>query len=109
MKKVVDCDPVGYGILVELLSSQEVMGTNLHIQGKAKVGAPQAYILKIGAFVNEEKEYPFKVGDRVLLSGAYTPVPEIKRENERELGIVEPHAIKAILKERSDLEVLEVR
>jgi hypothetical protein len=108
MKKVVDCCPVGYGILVELLSSQEAIGTTLQIDSRSKAaGAPQGYILKIGDFVNEEKQYPFKEGDRVLLSGGYTPVPSYHRDNDRELGIVEPHAIKAILKERSPLEDLQ--
>lgn len=110
MRKVVDCDPVGFTILVEILTSQEVLGTRLHVGGDQKVGAPQAYIRKIGPFVKEEKDYNFNEGDRVLLSGNYTPVPDMegKGENERVFGIVEPHAIKAVLQEGDEIPELTV-
>lgn len=100
------CEPVGTQILVELLSSQEALGTRLHVEGKSNVGAPQAYVLKIGPHVyGEGKEGQIKVGQRILLSGNYTPVPEYPRDNERLLGLVEPHAVKAILFEQSSLEL----
>ena len=110
MRKVVDCDPVGYTILVELLTSQEVLGTRLHVGGDQKVGAPQAYVRKIGPFVKEEKNYNFNVGDRVLLSGNYTPVPDMQGQgdNERVFGIVEPHAIKAVLVEGEEVPELAI-
>jgi len=110
MRKVVDCNPVGFTILVELLTSQEVLGTRIHVGGDQKVGAPQAYIRKIGPFVKEDKDYNFEVGDRVLLSGNYTPVPDMegKGENERTFGIVEPHAIKAVLSEGEEVPELAI-
>jgi hypothetical protein len=105
MKKVVDCEPVGFTILVEILTAQEVLGTRLLVGNEQKVGAPQAYIRKIGPFVKEEKNYNFEVGDRVLLTGNYTPVPKMVEhaQEERTFGIVEPHAIKAVLKEGEEI------
>lgn len=100
MKKVTDCTPVGYAVLVELLSKQEAMGTRIHVSEESKgVGAPQGYILKLGPFVKEEKDYNFNVGDRVLLAGNFTPVPECPSESGRACALVEPHTIKAVLGE----------
>ena len=108
MRKVVDCEPVGAAILVEMLSSQEALGTTLHIEGKAQSGAPQGSVLKLGPLVYGagNAEGQVQVGDRVLLSGTFTPVPEFPRENGRMLGLVELHVIKAILAEKSDLEIM---
>ena len=106
MKKIADCEPVGGTILVEMLSAQEAIGTKLHVEGKSQMGAPQGYVLKIGPAVYADPENgQIKPGDRVLLSGNYTPVPEYPRDNDRMLGLVEVHAIKAILREKSDLEL----
>ena len=101
MKKVKGCDPVGYTILIRLLTPKEILGTELEV-GDAVAGAPQGYIEKIGPFVKEEKNYNFNEGDRVLVSGNYTPVPELEGQEDLIYGIVEPHAIKAVLEEGSE-------
>jgi hypothetical protein len=107
MRKVIDCQPVGYTILVELLTAQEALGTQIHIDDSQQLKiAPQAYILKIGPFVKEEKDYNFNVGDRVVLAGNFTPIPEIPHLGNRKLAIVEPHAIKAVLIEGEEVSEL---
>lgn len=94
--KVVGIKPSGSQILVEMLSSKEILGTTLTIKGDSNIGAPQGYVLAIGPNV-DPKVWGFEIGNRVLLQGAYIPVPKIN--DGRAMGIVEPHAIKAILVE----------
>lgn len=96
--KVVAVSPVGSQILVEMLSSQEILGTTLSIKENADVGAPQGYIKALGPNV-DLKVWNFKVGDRVLLQGSYVPVRKLSEDQKRSLGLVEPHGIKAILVE----------
>ena len=96
--------PTGSQVLIELLTPQEIMGTNLHIGDSAEgLGAPQAYIKKLGprvVFDNaSDKPWGFSENDRVVLSGNFTPLPEIEG-HDRLLALVEPHAIKAILQEK---------
>lgn len=98
--KVVDCEPLGSGVLVELLTDQEVLGTTIIVADSKKKIGPQGYILKLGPWVNTEREYQFKVGDRVLISGSGTPVPDFRTDKGRDLVILEPHAIKGILREK---------
>jgi len=92
---------VGTQILVEILSSKDIIETVLHLEKDKNIhGTPQAYILEIGPMV--KSEYGFSVGDRVVLQGTYTPLPEVTTKNERLLGVCEPHAIKAILIEEDE-------
>ena len=100
-KKVVDCNPVGSKILVEMLTTQELLNTKLYVGGKAdKKETPQAYILKIGpALRNDpkfESNYGFKEGDRVIITGTFVPVTNFDN-SERDKGLVDPHAISAVL------------
>ncbi len=91
--------PVGTQILVELLTPNEIMGTNLALAGGGGVsGAPQAYVLDIGPKV--DPGWGIVIGDRVVLSGQFTPLPEAAAKNGRALGVVEPQMIKAILLEK---------
>src|SRR5688500_16909394 len=72
--------PVGNQILVELLTPQEILGTTLHVGDKPGInGAPQAYIRAIGPKV--DPDYGFQVGDRIVLSGTFTPLPEVAATN----------------------------
>jgi hypothetical protein len=94
--------PVGSQVLVELLTPQEILGTELYIpeEGKGRTinGAPQGYILDGGPLV-DFASWGFKKGDRVTLSGSFTPLPEEASKNSRPLSLVEPHCIKAVLLE----------
>lgn len=92
--KIKSVKPTGNQILVEFLTAQEAMGTSLDL-GESKVGAPQGYILDLGPKVSEE--WGIKKGDRVLCSGNFVPCPEMA--GDRMVGLLEPHAIKAVLVE----------
>jgi hypothetical protein len=101
--KVVGIKPCGTSVLVELLNTEEILGTNLEIVTQAGAapeasidGAPQAYVLEVGPRV--EKEWGFKKGDRVMFSGMLTPAPSYDK-SKRARGTLDPHSIKAILKE----------
>jgi hypothetical protein len=94
--------PIGNQILVEVLTPDDLLGpSKLHMPDNVKSttinGAPQGYILAIGPKV--DATYGFEVGDRVVLSGAFTPLPEVVSKNGRPQGCVEPHMIKAVLVE----------
>lgn len=97
-------EPTGSQVLIELLTPQEILGTDLHVGDSAEgIGAPQAYVKLLGPRVDRDNEsdkpWGFSVGDRVVLSGNFTPLPEIPSLSDRILALVEPHAIKAILHE----------
>lgn len=92
--------PIGSQILVELLTSQEMLGTNMIVNDQSEVSSPpQAYIVEIGPSL--PKEWNVKVGDRVLLQGSHIPVPKLNSDEARRRSIVEVHTIKAILEEES--------
>jgi hypothetical protein len=104
LKKIIpsikDVKPVGTQILIELLTPNELLNTSLHLgsdDGKAVSidGAPQAYVLKVGPKV--DPAWGISEGDRVVVSGSHTPLPEAASKNGRMVGCVEPHAVKAIL------------
>ena len=89
---------VGYNVLVEMLTANEIMNTKFALAENAVSGeAPQGYVLDIGPGVEVDK-LGFKVGDRVLLQGNYVPVPAYG-DSERKRGLVQPHDIKAVLEE----------
>lgn len=95
---VVGVKAVGSGIIVELLTPQEILGTSIAVDEDSKIGAPQGYIIDIGPAM--DPKYGFKIGDRVVLSGTHTPLPESLSTNGRPLGSVEPYVIKAVLQEK---------
>ncbi len=100
IKKVVNAKATGQSVLVELLSANDVMETSLHLGEKTKVEAPQAYIVDIGPQVDREK-FGVTVGDRIVLSGGFIPLP--KGDSGRQRGIIDVFSIKAVLIEGSDL------
>ena len=100
---VVGVNPCGSQVLVEVLTAQEALGTILQIDSAASVnGAPQGYVVKLGPKV--ASDWGFKVGDRVTLSGNFTPLPEgqkFQRNNPDRMWIlVEPIQIKAVFVEQ---------
>ena len=93
--------PLGSTVIIELLRPEEIMGTSLLIGEEVSAGgAPQAYVLDIGPAVDKER-WGVKVGDRVVLVGTYTPLPDSAAKNGRKIGVVESHVIKAILIEKA--------
>lgn len=97
--KVKGCNPVGSQILVEFLTTKEALGTNLHVNEAKLTSAPQGYVLALGPKV-DPNHFNIKIGDRVIMSGGFTPLPEFNGDNnDRMRGLVEPHAIKGVLTE----------
>jgi co-chaperonin GroES (HSP10) len=94
--KIKKVHPFGSTILVEMLTSQEALGTKMSVPDTASVGAPQAYILELGPRV--DPTVGVKVGDRVMLQGSYVPVANFDNSH-RHKGIVEVHNIKAVIEE----------
>ena len=88
--------PCGTQVLLELLTVQEMMGTKLILKNNQQNFAEyQAYVVATGPCL-DLAPYGFKVGDRVLLSGNGTPVPNYDN-NERERILMEPFCVKAVL------------
>ena len=82
------------------------MGTSLTLvsssKTKPKDEARKAYILAVGPAVADN--YGFKVGDRVILSGMGVPLPKFG-STDRDKVLVEPHAIKAVIRDSAILEI----
>lgn len=94
---ITDVKPATSTLFVEILSPQEALHTKIAFgEDAGDVGAPQAYVLATGPLLSAE--CGIKVGDRVLLQGNYVPVPNFDN-SVRKRGIVELHAIKAVLSE----------
>lgn len=87
--------PCGSQILIELLTVQEVMNTNLILNNSKQHAEYQGFVLDHGPGV-DPSVYGFAKGDRVLLSGSGVPVPSIDN-GDRDRILMEPHAIKAVL------------
>jgi hypothetical protein len=102
MKKVINAKAAGHGILVEMINEGELLGSSLLLGvGKGNEPSKQAFIRDVGPLImSQEKPCGLNVGDRVLLQGSYTPLP-IKTDNDRTLGIVDLHNIKAVLTEEN--------
>lgn len=94
--KILSVRPVFSQILVEHLSVEETNETNL-ILTKDADSTPQAYVIAIGPALDQSK-LGFEVGSRVVIQGSYIPVPKPKNQD-RSLGIVELHNIKAVIVE----------
>jgi hypothetical protein len=102
-KKVVAVNPVGSQVLVELLTYDEQhpqTGSLLTNVNKkfAKDEARHGWVRKIGPSV-KSTDWSFKEGDRVLISGSGTPVPNFIDGNDHEWVLLEPYTIKAVLEE----------
>lgn len=96
--------PLGGQILVEVFDEDELTESSIilpdNARGKGSLGvggAPQGRVLDIGPGL--PAEFGVKIGDRVLLQGAFVPLPKLsdQRDGDRERALVEPHTIKALL------------
>lgn len=95
--KVNGARPVGASILVEMLTPQEAVGSQIILNDNpdSAIGANQGYVLATGPGLGEH--HGIKVGDRVLLQGTCVPLP--KYDEGRRKVIVQFHDVKAILEE----------
>jgi co-chaperonin GroES (HSP10) len=95
VKEVKGCKPVGSQVLLELLTTQEKMNTNLYLNNNKSSNEYQAFVKDLGPNLNPEN-WGFKIGDRVILSGSGVPVPNYD-DSERDRVLMEPHCIKGVL------------
>lgn len=99
--KIKGVAPTGSQILIELLTPQELMGTNFFVGEKVDTKVPmQGYIRAMGPGV-KTSDWGFSVGNRVLISGSGVMAPNYDNSY-RERFFMEPHAIKAVLTEDMD-------
>jgi len=99
-KKVIDVVPVGSQVLIENIGTKEILNSSKIIVDNeiAIEGAPQAYVLAIGPKINKD-DWNFKVGDRVIVQVKYIAIYKNYWKSDREMGLIEPSMIKAILVE----------
>lgn len=95
VKEIKGCRPVGSQVLVELLTAQEMMNTNLILKDNRQKAEFQGFVLACGPTLTPES-WGFNVGDRVLVSGGGVPVPNYDN-SERERVLMEPHSVKGVL------------
>lgn len=93
MSSIVGVKAVGNYVLVEHLTPQECMNTNLIITKSSK-DSYQAVVLDIGPLVN--KDYGLQVGQRVIISGTCIPVPNYDSSH-RERSLLLPDTIKGLI------------
>jgi len=100
MKELKKAVPCGTQVLVERIGDKELMkNTALEMPESyiaAQQGAPQGFIRGVGV-KTVPNDWGFDLGDRVVLSGSFTPLPEIQNDAGRQMILVEPHQIKAVL------------
>lgn len=89
------CKPCGSQVLLEMLTVQEMMGTELIMTNKKPVGEYQAVVLAVGPSVKND-DWGFKVGDRVLLSGNGVPVPDFNNSGKDKV-LMDPFSIRGVL------------
>lgn len=94
MPKVKAVKPCGSQVLIELLTVQEMLNTDLIVETAKATPEFQGIILAVGPMYQDV--FGFKVGDRVQLSGAGVPVPNFD-DGYRQKILMEPNSIKAVL------------
>lgn len=93
-----DVRAVGNQVLVEMLSEQETLGTNIIIQdlGNKKNKEPQGYVLSVGPSF-DPNHWGYNVGDRVFFSAPQAvPCPKLAGQ-ERDRFFIDPHTVKGVL------------
>jgi hypothetical protein len=96
--KVKGVRPCGAQVLIEFLTSQEMLGTSLVVNDKTDLKVPlQGYVRATGPNF-KSSDYGFDVGDRVTVSGAGIHVPNwdgIARDR----FLMEPSSVKGVIVE----------
>jgi co-chaperonin GroES (HSP10) len=99
--KVKDVKPCGSQVLVEILTPQELMGTNITLSDKTELKVPlQGYVRAVGPAVKLQ-DWGFNVGDRVLISGGGVMAPNYDGTH-RDRFFMDPNAIKSVLAEANE-------
>lgn len=97
--KVVSVTPCGSQVLVEILTAQEMIGSVIQVSEKTDLKVPlQGYVRALGPALQKENNWGFKIGDRVLISGAGVIAPNWDGTH-RDRFLMEPSAIRAVLGE----------
>jgi co-chaperonin GroES (HSP10) len=100
VKMIMGAKATGTFILVEKLTEAECENTPIILpNGEQTKNSNQAYVVDVGPALEKEK-WGIEKGSRVLLQGSFVPVPA-KSPSGRELAIVTPHDVKAVLIEES--------
>lgn len=96
--KIKEVKPCGSQVLVEILTPQEMMGTNLAVSDKLDLKVPlQGYVRATGPGF-KAADWGYDVGNRVLISGTGVMAP-VYDDCHRDRFFMEPHAIKSVLVE----------
>jgi hypothetical protein len=96
--KIKDVKPCGSQVLVEILTPQELMGTNLAVSNKVDLKVPlQGYVRAVGPGFKSD-DWGFGLGDRVLISGSGVMAPAYD-DCHRDRFFMEPASIKSVLVE----------
>ena len=99
--KISGVKPTGSQILVEILTPNELMGTNLAITDKVDLKVPlQGYVKAVGPSFKPES-WGYNVGDRVLISGSGVMAPNYDSST-RDRFFMEPTAVKSVLLEHNE-------
>ena len=96
--KIVGVQATGSQVLVEMLTSQELMGTTLALSESTDLKVPlQGYIRSVGpGFLSDS--WGYKIGDRVIVSGGGVMAPNYDGSH-RDRFFMEPSSIKGVLSE----------
>lgn len=96
--KVVGVKPCGSQVMIEFLTTQELLGTTLTVGDKLDLKMPmQGYVRATGPNFRAA-DWGFDIGDRVTVSGTGIHVPNYDGIH-RDRFLMEPHAVKGIIVE----------
>jgi hypothetical protein len=94
--KVAGVRPCGSQVLIEFLTSQELLGTTLSVGEKIDLKVPmQGYVRCVGPNFKSE-DYGFNIGDRVTVSGSGVHVPNWD-DSHRDRFLMEPYSVKGVI------------
>lgn len=96
--KVVGVRPCGAQVMIEFLTSQELLGTSLTVGDKLDLKMPmQGYVRAVGPNFHAS-DWGFNIGERVTVSGTGVHVPNWDGSH-RDRFLMEPHSVKGVIVE----------
>lgn len=99
--KISGVKPTGSQVLIEILTPNELMGTNLAITDKVDLKVPlQGYVTAAGPSFKSDV-WGFDIGDRVLISGSGVMAPNYD-SSKRDRFFMEPTSVKSVLLEQNE-------